>query len=397
MFEAQKPHRLLLLGGAGEASGVPRHIVDLCGALKDDVLITVLSDRNRGGYDAIDAMGIERREIEGLSTSYHIGRCTKVVSALHTEIKAGGYDLVWAHARMPVLLLRLMGPWLPASMRRTITFHGLPFSTGHPRAHRMGSLLLERALARIGTVDAVFLSRAQRDHYISRVGTTSNIRPHVLGNSSFIGAPGISPRPKGEIRLIMTARHSYQKNLPAAARLFAHLPHEFRLDIYGHGTQDDDLRAAFRRELSETAFQRVRFLGQTSDVRAALETADGYLLTSRYEGLPIGAIEAMEAGLPCALPAIESTRDLCRHNPYSAALPLQSPKPAADRIVAMMQRFKADELTARHEIRAAWRHHYAPEQWRTDARALFGRLIDAPPSQQSLFMHKASATEAHPI
>ena len=47
--------------------------------------------------------------------------------------------------------------------------------------------------------------------------------------------------------------------------------------------------------------QNVLFLGQRSDVNEQLQGFDMFLLPSRYEGLPVIAVEAQTAGLPCVI------------------------------------------------------------------------------------------------
>ena len=54
----------------------------------------------------------------------------------------------------------------------------------------------------------------------------------------------------------------------------------------------------------------IRFYGVRTDVKLWLQAADCFVMPSRFEGLPIAAIEAVGAGLPCIFSDIPSLREL---------------------------------------------------------------------------------------
>jgi glycosyltransferase involved in cell wall biosynthesis len=78
---------------------------------------------------------------------------------------------------------------------------------------------------------------------------------------------------------------------------FGRTPASARLVIAGGGPLLDELsQLANRLGLAD----RVRFLGFQGDVRRWMQAADGFVLSSRWEGLPMGLLEAAA----CALPAV---------------------------------------------------------------------------------------------
>ena len=56
--------------------------------------------------------------------------------------------------------------------------------------------------------------------------------------------------------------------------------------------------------------QYCQFIGTLNDVRPCLYAADAFVMTSRWEGLPIAAVEAMSTGLPTILYNVYGLRDL---------------------------------------------------------------------------------------
>jgi glycosyltransferase involved in cell wall biosynthesis len=95
-------------------------------------------------------------------------------------------------------------------------------------------------------------------------------------------------------------------------RVVASLP-EAVLVIVGDGPMDAELKRAFH---NSGAGDHVRFLGPRDDVPDLLKAMDVLLMPSLHEGLPLVAVEAQAAGLPCVLstgvpPAVVLTPD-CR-------------------------------------------------------------------------------------
>jgi glycosyltransferase involved in cell wall biosynthesis len=87
----------------------------------------------------------------------------------------------------------------------------------------------------------------------------------------------------------------------------AALPARARLVIAGSGRLDPELHSLARDLRLE---RRVRFLGFQPDPRRWLQAADGFALTSRWEGLPMSLLEAGACGLPCVATDVSGVREI---------------------------------------------------------------------------------------
>ena len=89
-----------------------------------------------------------------------------------------------------------------------------------------------------------------------------------------------------------------QKDYPNMLRAFASLAERFRharLAVVGDGPLRDDLATlANRLDIAD----RVMWLGIREDIPALLQAADAFVLSSKYEGLPMVLLEATASGLP---------------------------------------------------------------------------------------------------
>ena len=87
------------------------------------------------------------------------------------------------------------------------------------------------------------------------------------------------------------------KDYPTLLAAMTKVPEAARLSIAGSGLLKDELLGLSARL---GLGRRVRFLGFEPDLRRWMRAADGFVLSSRWEGLPMGLLEAAA----CALPAV---------------------------------------------------------------------------------------------
>jgi glycosyltransferase involved in cell wall biosynthesis len=369
---------ILLLGGDGGYSGVPTFLGQLCAALKDHATFTIISDRNEGGYDFAKG-GITLREVDGMKTGLSLRRFWRALQVLDTQISSGGYELVWAHARMSLIQLRalmilrrLRGQPMP---RCAVTYHGLPFGPGHRRSFSVVSLFLERMFLALAPPHQLhFLSAADMDHFTARLGARALARhtSTVLPNCSRLGP--LPPRTQNSSpTLLMTGRAGHQKNHPAAAQLFAALPDNFQLILCGAGTEAQKMAPVF--EAAQTGLsKRVQFLGPISDVRALLAQADVLLMPSRYEGMPIAALEAFEAGLPMVLSDTPSMAGILALHPMAVALDITAPQAVAAEVVTLIDQFRRAPNTTK-QTQKIFALHFSYDRWQEKVQDLTAGML----------------------
>ncbi len=97
------------------------------------------------------------------------------------------------------------------------------------------------------------------------------------------------------------------KDYPTHFAAMALLPEPGRLVIAGGGPLENELRRLAKLLGLES---RVHFLGFEPDVRRWMQAADGLVLSSRWEGLPLALLEAAACELPAIATNVPGTREV---------------------------------------------------------------------------------------
>lgn len=375
--------RIFLLGGDGGYSGVPTYLKQTCEALAGRARISLITDRNEGGYDfAARSEVVGHHVIEGLKTRHAIRAVRHAAQRLDYLIETERPDLVWAHVRMSWIILRWVilrrqyrGEWCPKIL---LTYHGLPFGVGHRRLVSWISLRIEKAFtSRMPPHYLHFLTFAARQEFQQRLGKAlvSRHSTYVFSNCSRIGPLSNGERKRaGPPVVMMASRAGYQKNLEGAADIFKALPRHYRLIICGEGTDHSYCRRIFERAGIDV-FKRVQFAGAVPDLRPFFGCADIFLMTSRYEGMPISALEAFEAGIPVALNNVEGMEEILTTHPMATRIEVSDSVGAARKIVDAVDRYRADPEHARIKIQRAWAAHFPFDVWADKLCIVLNRIL----------------------
>lgn len=190
-----------------------------------------------------------------------------------------------------------------------LTCHGVWFPVSGPRSPRGRLELLLIRRGRYGAITSV--DRASVEALRSAGFPRAKEVPNGVDIAEFAG-----PRPadEGPFRFLFAGRHELQKGidvlLRAAVRVRDGIGDVFTVDVVGEGSLTPKLQALARNLGAERV---VRFLGALSrpDLVRAFQSADAFVLPSRFEGFPLAILEAWAAGLPVIATAVGGVPDVC--------------------------------------------------------------------------------------
>ena len=170
-----------------------------------------------------------------------------------------------------------------------------------------GHIRLQRAAYRAATKVVANSQAARRILEEEGLATASiAVVPNGIDSAAFAARSA----PSAIRRIVCVAnlrREKCHDTLIAAAQMLAADHPDLRVTLVGGGPRRAELEAMVRQRGLERI---VTFLGHRDDVPALLAAADAYVLPSRSEAFPNGAIEAMAAGLPVVASAVGGLLDL---------------------------------------------------------------------------------------
>jgi glycosyltransferase involved in cell wall biosynthesis len=118
----------------------------------------------------------------------------------------------------------------------------------------------------------------------------------------------------------------------------------------------------------------VRFAGHRPEGQALLAAADVFVLPSRYEGMPLAALEAMAAGLPVVATRVIGSEEVVADGVSGALVPRGSPSALASAIAGLL----ADPALRRRQGDAGRRRqqlHFTRGRMAADTLAVYERAL----------------------
>jgi glycosyltransferase involved in cell wall biosynthesis len=204
------------------------------------------------------------------------------------------------------------------------------------------------------------VSQAGVDRYISAsLAPQDRIRfiPNGLDLSHFQPSPEIRARMRQALDLgdkfvwLGIGRFEDAKDYPNMFRAFARVndPNSLLL-VVGRGSKEAELREF---AATTSAADRTRFLGVRDDVQDVMTAADGYVMSSAWEGMPLVLQEASAVGLPVVATDVGGNREVVLDGQTGLLVPAKD----SDRLSGAMRRLMAMSPADRSAMGLRGREH----------------------------------------
>jgi glycosyltransferase involved in cell wall biosynthesis len=289
----------------------------------DQLLLTVAGGLRARGHEVMIAsltplgpMGLEARQLGIATESLKMRRGVpdpRGLVRLARLVRAWKPDVLHSHmvhANLLARVVRLIAP-VPALVS---TIHSI-YDGGRLRmaAYRLSNRLVDQM---------TIVSQAAADRFISeRIIPRELLRvlPNSVDTDRFRNLPPGTRESvrrslglQGQFAWLAVGRFEVAKDYPNMLRAFASVRERYPetlLLLVGRGSLQPETETLTR---ALGLADNVRFLGVRRDVPEVMSAADGYVMSSAWEGMPIVLLEAAAAGLPIVATQVGGTQEVVR-------------------------------------------------------------------------------------
>lgn len=305
----KEPIRVLHVLEALEAAGIEAFIMNTYRHIeRDKVQFDFLVMRDVPEfYDAeIKNLGGRKYTINDLSSGHVLVRVIKESFRIRQFLNVHPYSVIHIHTCTPLRIFYLFAAKAGGVKMRIYHSHS---GTVIDKSKRkvMVFNILKQFFPLVATHFFACSKSASRWMFPRRIQSAQNDKVIYNGidTEKFRFNKKVREKARGELGiegkyvLGHTGRFLEQKNHRFMIEIFEKVVKQNEnsvLLLMGKGPLEDEMKELVREKKLE---DKVCFMGIRSDVNEILQAIDCYIMPSFYEGLPVAAIEAQCAGLPC--------------------------------------------------------------------------------------------------
>jgi glycosyltransferase involved in cell wall biosynthesis len=298
-------------------------------------------------------------------------------------LDGGRFDVVHTHSAKAGALGRLAAHrvGVPAVVH---TFHGFPFHAFQSPVRRRAYVAVERRLGRITdrflavgsavAAEAIRLELAPADR-IRTIGSAIDTSIERASEASRVAARRSMGLPADAVLVGTVGRLDNQKaplDMVEAVRRLG------RDDVHFVWIGDGPLRETVRRQLARRGLSgRFHLLGERNDVKRLLPGLDLFAMSSRYEGIPCAAVEAMMAGIPVVATAVNSVPEIVVPGRTGLLVPPAAPARLAGAVAYLLEHEREAAAMA-HAARGQLGDRFSPSVLGRDLTETYSAALGTP-------------------
>jgi glycosyltransferase involved in cell wall biosynthesis len=300
--------KILIISTNSDEAGAPRHVERLASLLMSTYEVYCVFGERGPVAMRLSRLGVNVQYIPRMRNAFNPLDDIIAMSGLIAKIIKIKPEIIHCHSAKAGMLGRLAAWFL--STPSVYTVHGWGWR-GMPPAKARIIRAIEKLLSFLPKSRYIYVAHSVQREAIEEL-SIAPAKGVVVHNGSpsppYRESTGNENR-LSEITIIMPARVCEAKDHATLLLAFDTLPENYKLLLCGSGTNSDEF-IAFARKTATRRHRDISFLGETSDIFGLYRRSDIFVLSSKFEALPLSIIEAMSFKLPVVASNVGGVNEL---------------------------------------------------------------------------------------
>ena len=307
---------ILYIVTKSDLGGIQKYLLEIARNLPEDINAHFLMGSSGYLSEELIKTGVRNENIHFISMTNNIFDVAQHINSNFKTlqlIKKIKPDIIHCNATTGAIVGAICG--FLTHTKTIYTVHGWPFTDGISKNKQKFYKVLEFLIC------SVFKKIICVSEYDRQIGI--KVLP-MYKNKMITIHNGIADIPdefkkkefsKDKLKIVMISRFCPQKDPYTLINAVNQLNKEglnVELDLFGYGEELDRVLST----IEDTNCSNIHYKGEISDVTPILKDYDVSALISNWEGLPIGIIEAMRAGLPILVSDVGGNSECVNGNGY---------------------------------------------------------------------------------
>jgi glycosyltransferase involved in cell wall biosynthesis len=317
--------KILLITARADYGGGPEHVFRLLHGLQNDFDFFIACPFEEPYFNKYQKI-ISKEKILRIP---HRKFTITDLNRIKYFILKNGIRIIHSHGKGAGIYSRILAAL--TNIKCIHTFHGVHLNQ-YNSVSKAAYKLIERFLSR--STDAfVSVSQSEYESVLKNKFAVKN-KLHIIENGVVIPELPINENVFYTKPLLITSitRFDYAKNSSLVINILEHLSKtnsidRFKFIFIGSGAEETSVKIKLKEKKLSSY---VEFTGNLPQPEAILKKSFCYISTSKWEGLPLGMLEAMAIGLPCIASDVPGNRDLVINQVNGFLFNLTEPQMAAN-------------------------------------------------------------------
>ncbi len=289
MIEVNKRMRIMFVSTNADLAGAPLHVLSLAENLPERLFkLQLIFGENEFVSKKLISQKYDVSVINTLRSDLNIIGTIRSMISLYKIARVKRPHVIHAHSTKAGLVARLVG--LLVGIPVIYTIHGWGFGLGRKRILSFFIFQVEYLL-KFTTAHYIAVSNADRNIGVNNLRIPENKITTIYNGVENRVINHFPPA----FTITMIARNDYQKDYLTFFKAINGI--DAIIYCVGRGTDSSEFKKMAKLHAPDS-FSKIIFFGPTDNIANILSKTSVFVLSSKFEGLPMTIIEAMAAGIP---------------------------------------------------------------------------------------------------